>query len=133
MNQQSNISIFDDRDASLYFQIEEYNISQKRLKEYIQQKQNESLKLFLISKAYINIWKKQCLLDKYDFDYIKANKQEWFNERRKSNKDNTLNQLDNGDICIMNSREFSVVPESDFHLVSEEFFKRLLAFSLNLI
>ena len=125
MNQQSNISIFDDRDASLYFQIEEYNISQKRLKEYIQQKQNESLNLFLISKAYINIWKKQCLLDKYDFDYIKANKQEWFNERRKSNKDNTLNQLDNGDICIMNSRVFSVVPESDFHLVSEEFFKKL--------
>ena len=121
----SNNSNFDDDDAKLYFQIEEYHKSQNKLKDLIIQNKNEVLVLCLISNEYLDAWKKYCLLDRYNFSHIHDNPKKWNNERKQLNINNFLNQLNNDEICIYNSGLLSLKTESNFHLITKEFFKQL--------
>ena len=113
----SNNSNFDDNDAKLYYEIEEYHNSQNKLKDLIIQNKNEVLDLCLISNEYLDAWKKYCLLDRYNFSHIHDNPKKWNNERKQLNINNFLNQLNNDEICKYNSDLLSLKTESNFHLI----------------
>ena len=121
----SNNSNFDDDDAKLYYQIEEYHNSQNKLKDLIIQNKSKVLDLCLISNEYLDAWKKYCLLDRYNFSHIHDNPKKWNNERKQLNINNFPNQLNNDEICIYNSGLLSLKTESNFHLITKEFFEQL--------
>ena len=119
----------DAKDVSLYYQIENYEKSQKMIKQYINYyyEVKEKIELYLISDKWLNKWKEYSGINYYSSEDIKSQPYEWIKLRKKKNK-LELDNFNNDDIIQFDNKSISsgfnssFKPDSNFHLVTKECF-----------
>jgi hypothetical protein len=121
---------FDPEDISIYYQIENYEKSQKKIKISIKNayEMKDKLELFLISDKWLNKWKEYSCINYYSFEDIKRQPDKWEKLRKQKRNKIKLDNFNNHDIIQFNNMSISsdfnssFKPDSNFHLVTKECF-----------
>ena len=124
------INDLDPEDISMYYQIENYELSQKKIKQSINYyyEMKDKLELFLISDKWLNKWKEYSCINYYSSEEIKSQPYNWEKLRKQKRSKIKLDKFNNDDIIQFNnisrSSDFnsSFKPDSNFHLVTKECF-----------
>ena len=124
------INDLDPEDISMYYQIENYELSQKKIKQSINYdyEMKDKLELFLISDNWLNKWKEYSCINYYSSEEIKSQPYNWEKLRKQKRSKIKLDKFNNDDIIQFNnisrSSDFnsSFKPDSNFHLVTKECF-----------
>ena len=121
----------DPEDISMYYQIENYEQSQKKIKQSINYdyEMKDKIELFLISDKWLNKWKEYSCINYYSSEEIKRQPYKWEKLRKQKRSKLKLDNFNNEDIIQFNnigiSSDFnssSFKPDSNFHLVTKECF-----------
>ena len=121
----------DPEDISMYYQIENYEQSQKKIKQSINYdyEMKDKIELFLISDKWLNKWKEYSCIKYYSSEKIKRQPYKWEKLRKQKRSKLKLDNFNNEDIIQFNnigiSSDFnssSFKPDSNFHLVTKECF-----------
>ena len=69
-------------EVTLFFQMKNYDDSQKRIKELIRNNVESEIELYLINDEWLNEWKSYSCFDSYNFDEKKNSMIQWKNKRK---------------------------------------------------
>ena len=120
----------DPEEVSLYYQIENYDNSQKKLKELINSNKHNIIELYLIDDDWLNKWKKYSCYNYYNSEDIKNNYNNCNNLKKDlKNKGKKLENFHNYNLIQFDNQnnisgeiETSFKPDKYFHLVTKDCF-----------
>ena len=112
------INDLDPEDISMYYQIENYELSQKKIKQSINYyyEMKDKLELFLISDKWLNKWKEYSCINYYSSEEIKSQPYNWEKLRKQKRSKIKLDKFNNDDIIQFNNISRSSDFNSSFRL-----------------
>ena len=118
----------DPENIMLYTQIDNYERSQKKIKEYVNYETKGKIELYLVSDTWLNKWKLYSCINFYTLEEIKNKPENWLFSREEIKSKHKLNNFNNDDLIQYDNKSMSsdfnssFKPDSNFHLVTKECF-----------